>query len=412
MPYTVDLSKHFKIWFSVHPESFMPVSNQQRLIQFRKANRAIKIWVIYSSELLTVKANIDLQQFAEKNNVYLVDLPLKKDSLATEYTSTLEDEDRALYQIAREELLNIHNGGNPAFASDLIRFVFLSKFRNYSDFDTQIDLSHAIDTMAVEVKSPFLYPQSPSGCNNDVLLLPIPQTETEREEQNRLLKEIKIALIEGCNAPCARFRDKFLQLSSMHMATNDSMYKVLHTLNQSKRLLSIPQSEPCYKVRQLLLTGIFESASSYLSAFGIKAANEEDAIKRLQEFLDHNKDSRSPLTYLRTLRTQCEITMVVCISGAMAFNDALTALKQEIASFALGSSPVLAGVFKFSLDCLEQISTASDLSWTEEGRRKQLQAIQSANEQVLASSTNFGFFDSRQKDSPAQSWLESYCPCQ
>ena len=411
MSYTVDLSKHFKIWFSVHPESFMPVSNQQRLTQFRDANRTIKIWVIYSSELLTVKANTDLQQFAEKNSVYLVDLPLKNDSLVTDYISTFEDEDRTLYQIAREELLNLNNGGNPAFASDLIRFVFLSKFRNYSDFDTRIDLSHAIDTMDVEVKSPFLYPQSPRGCNNDILLLPMPQTETEREEQNSLLKEIKGTLIENCNAPCARFRDKFLQLPK-HMVTNDPMHKVLHTLNQSKIFLSIPQSEPCYKVRQLLLTGIFQSASCYLSAFEIKTANEEEAIKKLQMFLDHNKDSRSPLTYLSTLRTQCEITMVVCISGAMAFDDRLSVLKQEATSFALGRSPVLARVFKFSLDYLERASTASDLSWTEEGRMKQLQAIQSANEQVLASSTNLGFFDSRQKDSPAQSWLESYCPCQ
>jgi hypothetical protein len=373
MPFEVDLSKHFKIWFSCLPDTFMPEINQKRLTAFRQTNETITITLIYCSDLLTPKAHLEIQQFAERIQINLFDLPLKNQSQIDKFSATLGAEDKELYRIAQTELSNLTNGGNPAFASDLIRIVFLTKLGNYSDLDTPIDLRHAPMNMRVDVQSPFLYPQSSKGCNNEVLLVPIPKSAVDTEEQNRLIRKIKLALIRNCNEPFTRLERKFQQLSQAG-ASDDAMFTMLSILSKSKLLSTTTQNAPCFVLRQHLLTRIFSSARGYLDAFGIKAADEFDANKKLQQFLDSMRDVRSPADYLRELKIKCEITMVICISGSMAFDDEIfqpsATVQQKFFPFSLGNSPILAQVYAYSLRFLEN-DMDSDLSWTEQGKKQQ-----------------------------------------
>lgn len=275
----------------------MPEFNQKRLIEFRNANPGIKITIIYSSDLLTDKADASFRAFADKNQLSLVNVPLKNEVSAGVYAASLEEIDKTLYAIAREELLNIQGGGNPAFASDLMRLVFLPLYRNYSDIDTQIKLPDASDDMFVEVSAPFLYPKNSRGYNNDVLLLPTPQTAKGCLEQSEVLDEIKRRVVKNCKDPRACLSSKFQELSK-GCASPDPLNSSLRILHESQLFSSIPPDMPYYEMRKLILTTIFQSTVGYLTALGISEKNEAEARKMLEGFLKGKCDIRTPETYL------------------------------------------------------------------------------------------------------------------
>lgn len=130
--FKVDLSKHYKIWFSKNRENFLGYENQKRLKKMRKDSPNIQITFIYSASCLSPKAIERLKIFCKNNNITPVDF----DNIDT---TQMSDDEKQIYAIAKEEINKAkdNQGGNMAAASDCARFLIpiIEKYGIYSDFD-------------------------------------------------------------------------------------------------------------------------------------------------------------------------------------------------------------------------------------------------------------------------------------
>jgi hypothetical protein len=145
--YHINPHRHYKIWFAGDADKFLPDKNQERLVEFRKCNPDDIMTLIYSGQLLSMLAILQMHYFCYLWKI----IPLNFDSMTT--NNPTENELR-LYAI--EEMKNHKNGGNLAAASDIVRFLSPTKGLGvYSDFDTKIDSSHAPDKIGIS--APFLF---------------------------------------------------------------------------------------------------------------------------------------------------------------------------------------------------------------------------------------------------------------
>ncbi|WP_426759991.1 glycosyltransferase family 88 protein, partial [Pseudomonas aeruginosa] len=107
-----------------------------------------KTRIVFSSLCLNETAQIDFQQWAKENNIELVDI----DSIDLKSVS---ETDAQLLNLAKDELgaMRKGKGGNPAAASDLVRWVdvIIGESSTYID----IDLPMNDKKVTVEVHSGF-----------------------------------------------------------------------------------------------------------------------------------------------------------------------------------------------------------------------------------------------------------------
>jgi len=143
MSYQYNPHLHIKIWLSIKPNLFMNLENQMRLIEMREKNPNDAIHLIYDSTLLYEHSINELNKFCEENNIIPVDAKEFKDQLHTE-------NERRLYAFYQDELNNIGTGGNPAVASDILRWLPPAfKLGTYTDFDFPVDTSALLPTIPV-----------------------------------------------------------------------------------------------------------------------------------------------------------------------------------------------------------------------------------------------------------------------
>ncbi|HIC7358794.1 TPA: glycosyltransferase family 88 protein, partial [Legionella pneumophila] len=146
--YAFDTSDIFSVWFSNNPAVCMPKHVKAEVEKTAKLNQPGKTRIVFSSLCLNETARLEFQQWAKENNIELVDI----DSIDLESVS---ETDAQLLNLAKYELAAMRKGkgGNPAAASDLVRWVdvIIGESSTYID----IDLPMNDKKIAVEVHSGF-----------------------------------------------------------------------------------------------------------------------------------------------------------------------------------------------------------------------------------------------------------------
>lgn len=126
---------HVKIWLSNKPGIFMNTENQMRLITMREKNPTDSINLIYDSSLLNEQAIKNLHRFCTEHRITPVDAHLFPDTLKSEY-------EKKLYEFYKDEISHFNEGGNPALASDILRWLSPVYTKGaYTDFDVPVDTS-------------------------------------------------------------------------------------------------------------------------------------------------------------------------------------------------------------------------------------------------------------------------------
>ncbi|CAM2837301.1 TPA: hypothetical protein I8Y85_001150 [Legionella pneumophila] len=146
--YAFDTTNIFSVWFSNNPAVYMPQHVKTQVEKTAKLNQPGKTRIVFSSLCLNETAQIGFQQWAKENNIELVDI----DSIDLKSVS---ETDAQLLNLAKDELeaMRKGKGGNPAAASDLVRWVdvIIGESSTYID----IDLPMNDKKVTVEVHSGF-----------------------------------------------------------------------------------------------------------------------------------------------------------------------------------------------------------------------------------------------------------------
>ncbi|TAL58696.1 MAG: hypothetical protein EPN84_12470, partial [Legionella sp.] len=170
--FKVNLTKHYKIWFSKKEHAFMGYENQRRLKRMRRECPNAQISLIYSASCINKSATERLKNFCNTNKISPIDF----DSLDISHFSTKE---KRLYSIARNEIDKSRNnqGGNLAAASDCIRRIIpiIEKCGTYSDLDIQVKFNKN-ENFIFDVNTPIVYPYDTKDKNfvtftNDILIV-------------------------------------------------------------------------------------------------------------------------------------------------------------------------------------------------------------------------------------------------
>ena len=133
MIYELDPSLIVRIWFSKNPNKAINFENKQRLINLRSENPDITISLVYAKKLLSENAVAELLTFCRKHKITLISM--EEDVIPY----CLDKEEKNLVAIYEQEIESIHDGGNLAAASDIVRWLKPIYSRGiYSDFDTKI----------------------------------------------------------------------------------------------------------------------------------------------------------------------------------------------------------------------------------------------------------------------------------
>ncbi|HFU9688564.1 TPA: Dot/Icm type IV secretion system effector glucosyltransferase Lgt2/LegC8 [Legionella pneumophila] len=114
-PYSFSTKNSFCIWFSNNPNSAMPKKIKDILEERAKQNAPGVTKLVYSRACLTKKENTNFVQWAKENGITLLDFDELK----------CQGEDLELWNLAQAELKAMREGkgGNPAAASDLVRWI-------------------------------------------------------------------------------------------------------------------------------------------------------------------------------------------------------------------------------------------------------------------------------------------------
>lgn len=134
----INLYKHFKIWLSTNKEDFLPVRNRGRILQMRETNSAVKITLIYSQKILSLKSELELLTFCKQNNLTALAYENFKESL----TDPLDLKVCQCIDMEVTAMADKNPVACAAAASDMLRVVVACNGHGiYSDFDVSFDLS-------------------------------------------------------------------------------------------------------------------------------------------------------------------------------------------------------------------------------------------------------------------------------
>lgn len=145
MLYSFNPHQHVKIWLSKKPDLFLNFENQKRLIKTRYKNPNDTIHFIYAESLLNDEAKHTLKNFCNEYNI--IPVSIEKDILP-ECQTERETELAKWYQ---HEVQQMDSGGNPASASDLLRWLSpVYRRGTYSDFDVEVTTDPLVKFIQVD----------------------------------------------------------------------------------------------------------------------------------------------------------------------------------------------------------------------------------------------------------------------
>lgn len=199
MPYSYNPHRHVKIWLSQDQDCFLNLENQMRLAAMRATNPDDEIYFVYDSSLLSLHALDDLNHFCRKHNI------ISKEVYQDIFSACSTQEERDLIAIYQEEIRHLHNGGNLAVGSDILRWLEpVYKLGTYSDFDLKIDTRHLGKTVEVEKslllnigssETKFIKRLESVALNNDIVAV------VNLEDALPLIQNIQKAIILACRKP-------------------------------------------------------------------------------------------------------------------------------------------------------------------------------------------------------------------
>ena len=148
MPYFLDTTRLYRIWFSDNPDVFMNDENKLRFIQMRLQNPQAKLSLVYSSKCLSPVAIAELNAFCKNINITPFDVDNDLPKLLT------DEHDRQIYELVRLEIQHTLNktGGNLGSASDCARTLLpvIEMCGNYAEFDLEkLDFSEASSILKI-----------------------------------------------------------------------------------------------------------------------------------------------------------------------------------------------------------------------------------------------------------------------
>lgn len=117
----IDLTNHFRIWFSNDPSCFLPLTQKKIIENSITNNPNIKTTLIVDRKALNEATVNDLDEWSKNNNCTILDI---------NEIETISNIDSLILSAAKNELENwrsTNKGGNPAIASDLIRLLVADK---------------------------------------------------------------------------------------------------------------------------------------------------------------------------------------------------------------------------------------------------------------------------------------------
>lgn len=205
-------NRHVKIWLSKNPESFLNTVNQLRLIKMRVDNPSDEITFVFDSQLLNDNAMKDLHKFCSVHNF----IPLDVREINRRDLPRIE---RKLFRIYDREI-NFANYGNPAAASDILRFLSPIYSRGiYSDFDTVIKTK---DIGTISVNKPLLLSIGSVKLDSRIIQKMNLHEDVEEVKVNTdiiaivdpiaarpLIEKIQQNLLVSCT-PCSDYRNSYL----------------------------------------------------------------------------------------------------------------------------------------------------------------------------------------------------------
>lgn len=150
MVWLLNTNKHYKIWFSDAPETFLDMENQLRFIRAREKNPDVHFGFVYSSALLSAKAVDALKKFCTQQCITAIDFDVELPKLLQ------HDLDKKIYDLAKKEMH--HPGGCLAAASDCVRTLIpvIELLGLYSDFD--VGIAFATVPKQVPINYPVILP--------------------------------------------------------------------------------------------------------------------------------------------------------------------------------------------------------------------------------------------------------------
>lgn len=281
MKYLVKLDSIFHIWFSINNKVGINKKNAQRLEKFKKNYPSVNVTLIYSSDLLTKEADLQFQDFAKRIGITLLSIPItNQDEIKSFFTRhSLSNTDIKLYHLACSHLTTLNNGGNPAVASDLLRWIFLpldASFAVYSDIDTEINLEGIILSKPIRVDAPLLLPLSKSEWNTDVIVYPSVE-KGPKQTQLQLLNPIKRKLLESCQKP-----QEGLQIGINFAKEDSSFSQTLLLIAQNPRVLDYLVGNANVTLIDMTrkITLLFSDQTTYMSQFAPENEGTMDEMFR------------------------------------------------------------------------------------------------------------------------------------
>lgn len=268
--YLFDITRYYKIWFSINPDSYLGVEDQLRFIEMRQNNPSATLSFIYSSTCLSPTAIQELNQFCAQHNI----TPVEFESLKSEMQ---QPQDQELYACAETEIQQTleETGGNMAAASDCTRLLtpVIEKYGIYSDFDVRVSLTQ-INVERLLLRGPILFtaeympipPNVVLMSNTDFLAFSLNTQIPAQlsEEALRSLKNVKDYIIKRYKEPFA-WSTFSPDIKINQMANSSEIQLIMDNFH-----LLYPDNPTVFNFRKYL-TSLSEVKSTSLSASAPKA---------------------------------------------------------------------------------------------------------------------------------------------
>lgn len=201
MPYTLNPHRHVKIWLSQDPAIFMNQENQLRLVQMRVKNPDDEIHLVYANTLLAEDARLQLGDFCAKHRI--IPVAIEEQVLPR---CAHNDEEQRLAEIYQREISALHEGGNVAAASDILRWLSpVYSLGIYSDFDVVIDTSALPPT--IDVDAPILL-----KCGS--IKMPIYGLPKGNDLESLVVNNDSVAIVGGESAALKRVQQRLIKAYS------------------------------------------------------------------------------------------------------------------------------------------------------------------------------------------------------
>lgn len=170
--YILNTKNLYKIWFNKDPDEFLSKEKQASLTEFRQANPTAKISYIYNSDNLSENAKHEMEVFL--NSLCFKGIDFQDIYQKAKNNNKINKSELTILNFAKDELDNFakgNYGGNPASASDLIRFstYVQEQFLNvatYSDL-SDVEVNFSSLPSFYKINSPIIVPED----NNDFIAI-------------------------------------------------------------------------------------------------------------------------------------------------------------------------------------------------------------------------------------------------